>query len=241
MSPEDIVTIFAEALERFRAIRGQPTDADLHALREILYPILLDIPYDRTEAKQSLVGIITPDADYIKIYGFSFVRPKRMGVYDTSIAADANNRVRVKAETKWKAKLADFDTYEIAERKVRKFILAIIEDTWVRELKDARTFYNKVTALQLLNHLQASCLGTHSIDALSLQIEMRDFHNKAVGVPEYINMLEDAQRTALRIDENNPITNKSVLNIATNAMLKTQQFPCTNDETSVARAAWTRI
>ena len=85
-------------------------------------------------------------------------------------------------------------------------------------------------AKALLNHLQISCLVTHAIDALSLQIDMRKYHQQADGITEYINMLEDAQRTALRIDETNPITDTSVLNIATAAMLSSQQFPRTTEE-----------
>ena len=174
MSPEDIVAIFAEALERFRAIRGQPTDADLHALREILYPILLDIPYDQAEGKHSLVALILDAAEYFKLYNATFIRPTRLGAYDSSIADDASNRVRAEAEAKWTAKRKDLEIFEVTERELRKFILAIVEDTWVRELKDANTFYTKVTGKALLDHLQASCLGTHAIDALTLQLEMRD-------------------------------------------------------------------
>ncbi|KAL7531028.1 hypothetical protein ACHAXR_003813, partial [Thalassiosira sp. AJA248-18] len=59
---------------------------------------------------------------------------------------------------------------------------------------------------------------------------MRDYHNTAEGIPEYINMLEDAQRQALRIDSNNPITNASVLVIATSAFLKDNRFPRTSED-----------
>ena len=67
----------------------------------------------------------------------------------------------------------------------------------------------------------------HAIDALSLKLDMRKYHEQADGIHEYINILEDAQRTALCIDETNPITDTSVLNIATVTMLSLQQFPCT--------------
>ena len=51
MTPEDVATLFAEASKRLAAIVGQTTDADLHELRECLFPILLDIPYDLSEGK----------------------------------------------------------------------------------------------------------------------------------------------------------------------------------------------
>ena len=43
-------------------------------------------------------------------------------------------------------------------------------------------------------------------------------------------MLEDAQRTSLCIDETKPITDTSVLNIATVTMLLLQQSPLTSEE-----------
>jgi hypothetical protein len=59
---------------------------------------------------------------------------------------------------------------------------------------------------------------------------MKEYHTQAAGIPEYINMLEDAQRAAIRINKKCPITDDSVLTIATAAMLETQQFPRTTEE-----------
>ena len=87
------------------------------------------------------------------------------------------------------------------------------------ELKNARTYYTKVHAKELLDHLQSSCLGMHDINALSLQLDMRKYHKQADGILEYINVPEDAECTALRIDETNPITDTSVFNIASAAMI----------------------
>jgi hypothetical protein len=173
----------------------------------VLFPLLLDIPFDKENGIHSLVGLITDEAVYTNDYGAAFVRPPvKIAIYDTAISDNATNVVRAKAKAIWRAKLSDKETYVVAEHEIHKFILAKVKDTWVRELKDATTFYTKVLAINLLQHLQSTCLGTHTIDALSLQIEMREFHKAADGIPEYINMLEDAQRTVLRIDKGNPIT-----------------------------------
>ena len=59
---------------------------------------------------------------------------------------------------------------------------------------------------------------------------MWKYHQQDDGIPEYINMLEDAQRTALRIDETNPITDTSLLNITTAAILSLQKFARTTEE-----------
>ena len=229
-SAEDIATLFAEASAAFPAIIGQPEDQNLHALIEVLTPLLLDIDYDSEKGKHSLVALIESDADYAAEYGSVFVRPRRIGAYDESIASDANNVTRAKAEAIWKAKLSDSRIYEAVEKATRKFIISKVEDTWIRELKSAKYFYTKRTAREIIVHLRKACLGTHAIDALSLQNAMCDYHLTAEGIPEYINMLEDAQRQALRIDENNPITDASVLVIATSAFLKDNRFPRTSED-----------
>ena len=219
MTPEDVATLFVEASELFAAIFGQPTDTYIHELRKVLLPILLDIPYDLAEAKQNLVGLIFDNTDYNTDYGLSFVRLTRKAAYDNTLAESANNVVRSKAEATWKSAITDERLYDVAKRETRRFILAKVEDTWVRELKNARTYYTKVNAKELLDHLQSSCLGTHAINALSLQLSMRKYHEQSDDIPNYINMLEDSQRTALRIDETNPITDTSMLNIATATMI----------------------
>ena len=189
MTPEDVATLFAEASELFAAIFGQQTDANLHKLREVLFPILLDIPYDLAEGKQNLVGIISEDTDYNKDYVISFVWLAQKVAYNNTLAQDANNIVRAKAEATWKAAIANEHPYNDAKRKTRRFILSKVEDTWVRELKIARTYYTKVHDKDLIDHLQSLCLGTHTIDAFILQLDTRKYHEQADGIPEYINML----------------------------------------------------
>jgi hypothetical protein len=230
MTPDDITTLFAAADEAFPAIVGQPEDHQLHALVELLTPLLLEIPYDSEKGTHNLVGLIQKEADYVAECGTEFVRPIRLAAYDPGIAKDANNLVRAKGEAIWKAKLIDVGTYDATEKSLRKFVISKVEDTWIRELKSAQFFYTKRTALEIITHLQKACLGTHAIDALSLQIAMRDYHHTAEGIPEYINMLEDAQRSALRIDANNPLTNASMLVIATSAFLKDNRFPRTSED-----------
>ena len=102
----------------------------------------------------------------------------------------------------------------------------------MRELKDPETFYTDVARRNLIDHLQAQCTGGHAIDILALRDEMRQYHVEYEGIPEYINALEDAQRRAKQAgnDGEYVITNATILLIASTAMLKTQQFPCVNDE-----------
>ena len=226
MDVDDVVAKFQAAHEELGGpIVGQPTYDDLRRIRELLYPLLLEIPYDEEQGKHNLVGLILPAAEYKKEFGRVFVRPTKPGAYDDTIAADANNRVRAEAEAKHKAKQADHRLYAVAERESRLFLTKNVEDTWTRELWSSTTYYTKVTALQLLEHLTATCPGTHGLDKLSLHKEMLDYHKQAPGIPEYINMLEDAQKRSMEIDSEDPITDKTLLTIASTAMLETGQFP----------------
>ena len=45
MTPEEIVAKFAHYLDQFEPIAGQPSDSDLIRIREVVAPLLLQIPY----------------------------------------------------------------------------------------------------------------------------------------------------------------------------------------------------
>ncbi len=53
--------------------------------------------------------------------------------------------------------------------------------------------------LKVLDHLQIVCLGIHSVDIIALRNEMKKYHKSSQSIPEYINMLEAAQRKTGRI------------------------------------------
>ncbi len=57
MIPKEIVTKFAEALDAFPAIVGQPTVKDLVGITKVLYTLLLEIKHDCENSKHSLIGI----------------------------------------------------------------------------------------------------------------------------------------------------------------------------------------
>ena len=76
--------------------------------------------------------------------------------------------VRACREDTHKAKSANHSTYGTTQRETPQFILAVVEDTWVRELQDTETLYTDVAQNALLAHLQAICTGRHSLDLLVL-------------------------------------------------------------------------
>ena len=163
------------------------------------------------------------DSAYKAQYTTTFPPPVHVSHYDSTIADDAEKGARAKAEFQHNVKRADYNMYVAACRETGKFILAVVEDAWVRELRDPDIFYAAVLPRNLLYHLQLLCGGLHALDVLALQNDMQRFHLDAEGMPEYINTLEDAQKQSRRA--NHDITDATLLLMATNAMLATQRFP----------------
>ena len=57
---------------------------------------------------------------------------------------------------------------------------------------------------------------------------MQRYHLEIELIPEYINKLEDLQAKSKWA--NNPITNVTLVIIATNVMIVTEQFSCTSKD-----------
>ena len=229
MTPEEITTLFATAATTFQPIVGQPTDDDLTALRELLYPLLLDIPYDEDGAhpRHDLIGLIEPTASYTTTWGAAFPLPPRPPAYP-AIADDASAVVRARREAQHAIKVRDYASYDAAERATAKFIRDNVDEIWYRDLRHARSFYTSVTAKQLIEHLDANCGGLHPSELVTLPTDMMGYYAAAEGIPEYINMLEEAQRKLARA--NLPMSDAQLLAIASTAVLASGHFPRPTDE-----------
>ena len=227
MMPEEIALVFADITAKSTPIHGNPTDDDLTALREILTPILLGIPYD-VDGTHNLVGLIQPDAIYIDTWLTAFPRPPRPASYDANIANDATPVVRARMEAAHSVRTADYAVYAAAERGIKTFLQAVIDELWYQDLKDAATFYNTVTAHAILAHLDSNCGGLHASELIALPGEMAGYYATAAGIPEYIYAMERAQRKLLR--GNLPMSDAALLAIASTSVLAAQTYPRITDE-----------
>jgi hypothetical protein len=174
MTPNAIFLLFKEARDAFPPIEGNPTDDDLLWIWETLLPILMEVPYDQLGGVHSLTSLITDDLRYApKHGGNAFKRPIRLPLYDTSIKDNATTVVRVHAEVAHKACLDDYASFKAAECGAAKFLRKVVNEVWYNDLKDADTFYMKVTALEIISFLDANSGGLHAIDMISLHTNMR--------------------------------------------------------------------
>ena len=118
--------------------------------------------------------------------------------------------------------------YKTARRDTAQFVLGVVTDTWVRDLWDTETIYTEVAPKDLLSHLQSGCMGRHALDLLALHNEMQHYHIEVEVIPEYINMLEDAQKQAGRAGQT--IANETLLLFATTIILITKRYPHANKD-----------
>jgi hypothetical protein len=175
----------------------------------------------------SLTGLLMEPARYATDHGAIFVRPICLPLYDGSIANNATTVVRVHAESAHKACLNDFAGYEAAERGAAKFLRNAVNEVWYNDLKDANTFYTKVSALEIMTFLDINSGGLHTIDMISLCTNMHQYYVQADGIPQHIVMLEDAQKKAKRAGM--PIADIEPVMMASAAVLAAQHFPCDVD------------
>jgi len=177
MTPEAITLLLKEATEDFTVIEGKPSDDDILAIRETLLPLLMDIPFNLVGGIHSLTGLITETATYEADHGnTAFVRPTHLPLYDSTILDNATTVQRVKLKTAHKALVDDYASYNTAERGVVRFLREVVDNLWINDLKDADTFYTKVTALQIMAHLDANSGGLHAIDMIALCTGMKAYY-----------------------------------------------------------------
>ena len=144
MIPEEIVAKYATAIDHFEPITKQPSDINLTRLREAVAPLLLQIWYDEMGGKHNLIGLIWLKLAYVAHYGEAFPEPKRVGAYDLEIDNDATAIVRARQGASHKARRADSSTFETTRWETTQFVLAVVADTWVRELRDSNKIYTEV-------------------------------------------------------------------------------------------------
>ena len=76
--------------------------------------------------------------------------------------------------------------------------MAVVDETWYKELENPYTFYRKVTTLNLLDHLTEICAGLHTVDAMDIPQIMKSLYRDLEGVPQLMNTMEAAQHKSKR-------------------------------------------
>jgi hypothetical protein len=228
MTPKAITSALAAARALFLPINGQPSNDDLVRLSDAILPILLKATYDRVNGVHNLWGLVASADHYLHHYGTPFACPAtRPACYDPAITTEASCIDHVCSKTAWAALLQDHKAYEAAERGVKVFIEAVVNNMWICNLRDPETFYSNVTALDIFNQLREPSGGLHTLDMVSLTIQMSKYYEGMPDIPEYIFLLKDAQRKAARVCL--PIPDQTLTILASTALLATGTLPRTTE------------
>jgi hypothetical protein len=126
--------------------------------------------------------------------GAAFKCPARLPLYDKNIAEDATTVVCICAESAHCAHLDNYASYEAVACGAAKFLHKLVDKVWYNNLKDADTFYTKVLALKIIAFLDANSGGLHAVDMITLCTNMHGYYAQVDGIPQYIIMLEEAQK-----------------------------------------------
>jgi hypothetical protein len=169
MMPNTITLLFKEARDAFPPFDGKPTDNNLLLIGGTLLPILMEIPHNQLRGVHSLTAILMDSVRYAADHGGqAFKCPVRLPLYNCTIADNATTVIRIRAESAHLAHLDDYASYEAAEHGVARFLHEVVDEVWYNNLKDADTFYTKVTALEIIAYLDANSGGLHTINMISL-------------------------------------------------------------------------
>jgi hypothetical protein len=131
--------------------------------------------------------------------------------------------VCIRAEAAHKYRLDDYASYEAAEQGMSKFLCDVVSEIWYNDLKNANTFYTKVTAINIMVLLDANSGGLHALDIITLCTIMLQSYVEADGISVFIHMMKDAQKKAMRAGM--PIANIKLVMMALAALLAAQHFP----------------
>jgi hypothetical protein len=79
-------------------------------------------------------------------------------------------------------------------------------------------------AINIMALLDTNSRGLHALDMIKLRTDMMQYYVQADGIPQFINMMEDAQKKATRASM--PIPDVELVMMALAAVLVAQHFPC---------------
>ena len=86
-------------------------------------------------------------------------------------------------EAKHQSRRVDQSTYETERRETLHLILRVVEDTWVRELRDAVKFYTDIDPWVLITHLQRHATVRNAFDLHALMEQISQYHLEHEGIP----------------------------------------------------------
>ena len=100
--------------------------------------------------------------------------------YDQQLAAQKNyknsitddNPLRCAKEENWAAGTRNQARKRVIERGTNKYIISLVEKTWICPLKEPYTFFTRVNLVQLLAQPSLASRGIEQIDIVNLLVSL---------------------------------------------------------------------
>ena len=216
LTPEDVTEAFEKAKAAFPPILAEQTYLELRKLKEAINTILADLPRESKTSTYGLLGLSKTATEYTALTTERFKRIGTVEVYDSTIPLDAKVSERLALEAKHKRKIHDSKIEAAAERGMKNFIVAVVDDVWINEKKHRITKYAGVKGVELLTHLKSNYGSIHSLDITELQKQMDEYFDISAGMPRFIEKMEDAK--ALAEQANKPIPDHLIVTSAITQM-----------------------
>ena len=141
-----IALLLAKAAEMHPRIVVQPTDNDIFAMTEVLFPILHSANYAMIvvagRVNHNLIGLIQLDASYTATWTAPFPRPVCLAPYDPNIPKAALPVTRHRMEAAHTAIVTNFEICTASEKGVAALIQAVVDKTWIKPFHNPVTYYN---------------------------------------------------------------------------------------------------
>jgi hypothetical protein len=222
-----LAALLAKASIDFTPIVGQPTDNDIFNITKALYPLLHNAKYDKLVVagvnNHNIIGLLQLAATYAAARGEAFPRPLNPGPYDLTIPDNATSVVRNRMEAAHNTLVSDFNVYEAAEDGIKLFIQDNINETWIKALRDPLTFYNNVTAYDMLEFLRRNSGGLHNVDVATLPSAMLHYYANNDSIPEFILELEYSREKLARALA--PMSDATLLATAHSQVMASLHYP----------------
>ena len=104
--------------------------------------------YDELTLTHNLSGVILPSGRYEQIYKKGdYLIPTVIALYDDTIDKDSTRTEVHREEGKHEAQRNDRQLYKMDNNACQNFIMAVVDETWCKDLEDPDTFYTNVISL----------------------------------------------------------------------------------------------
>ena len=142
------------AAKHVTKITGQPTDRDLTLLRKELVKIAGKEATSLGGGKHGHIGLLMKEADYKAISngGVEFKIPSHPDHAPTTLSTVTGTRE--KQLLKHKAELMTYETCQGVISGIKELIAGAVSTEWLEEINDDILEFQKVTCLEMLEHLE---------------------------------------------------------------------------------------